>query len=794
MIMSCINPRVAQRIRDRKPVCILIGHRELTSEMPQFATDKTGKELDFYNWRRRGFLSWEGSRPVVVFAEEDVLEYEGGMQLESILIHEFGHVIHGAGFDEDLQKRLTETYDLAKAGGLWNDGRAAQRFRRVKSSKPVNLFDALVKAFPDQSPELIKTCLDSGDILVNRKPTNSRIKVTATDKVLIVFGGEKECYAGKNRSEYWAEGVQYWFDTNRTMDHDHNHIHTRKQLKTYDPVLAELCKDALLDSEWRYVSPRERAGTAHLKGFDPSDSPEVVDPDHIEQAALDYYDTYWEGYWTRLQEKHGVTTVLSAESKVQVKDRPKQKPPKRPLTEDRFEIRNVEGWTVYINRDVPKEHPEQWARTLEHLRWELYQIKLAAPTEAVSNMQENNAIWIEYKEKVDLSYHPDRNWLTGRGYRIPRDPRSFMSLSAKTHVGDSYRHPFVVFHELAHGYDFHFIGKSRDYGNAKSQSNYERMMSEGTYEKVLIWNGQRGSHYGRSNRMEYWAESTEAYFAVNDIYPFVRAELREHDPIMAQFVERYWGVEPAEIRQLEEELAAYQHDVRHWTGSPARASGSEATAEYIPTEQYDKRDIDGWTVYVDPRLTNQPGLCESMVTLLNYKLHMIDHFISEQGQAQLHQVPIWLEIGGVGPYVHYWDSRKDLLGDRLNPDKFRAVEIRDPRRMMKWALLQQSDVLYELALAYYDRHAAGSDSELGKKIRMAYRQAGKDGKYESVLRFDGRRVLHPALAGEKQYFAELLASYFLVNDHYPFIRCELKEQDVAGFALIDGLWEGNPRR
>ena len=77
-------------------------------------------------------------------------------------------------------------------------------------------------------------------------------------------------------------------------------------------------------------------------------------------------------------------------------------------TEDRFAICNVEGWTVYINRDVPRQHPEETARTLEHLKWELYQIKLAAPAQAVNNMQEKNAIWIEYREKADLSYHPDR--------------------------------------------------------------------------------------------------------------------------------------------------------------------------------------------------------------------------------------------------------------------------------------------------------------------------------------------------------------------------------------------------
>ena len=465
---------------------------------------------------------------------------------------------------------------------------------------------------------------------------------------------------------------------------------------------------------------------------------------------------------------------------------PAAKPATQPITEDRFEIRNVEGWTVYINRDVRKQHRQELAQTMEHLRWELYQIKLAAPPVAVSNMQENNAIWIEYNEKVSLSYHPSRNWLTGRGYKVPRDPQSFMSLSVKTHYRDSYRHPFVIFHELAHGYDFHFIGKGRTYGNGECEANYQRMMKGGTYEKVLIWFGRKGSHYGRSNRMEYWAESTEAYFAVNDIYPFVRAELREHDPKMARFVERYWGVDPKQVAGLEQDLAAY-HQQR------ARAGGSGAKTKHTPTERYSKRTIKGWTVYVSPALTSQPGLCEIMVTLLTYKLHTINHFIAPDGQKQLHQVPIWLEIGRPGQYVRYCPSREQLRKEKANPDKFQAVEVRDPQRMLKWALLQQSDVLGEVATGYYDRFAT-KGSDLRKKIAAAYAQAVKGGKYTSVLRFDGRRVPHPALAGEKTYFAELMESYFLVNDHYPFIRCELKDQDAAGYALIADLWEGNPRR
>lgn len=304
MVMKTIRPDVAGRIRGKKVLCVLVAKDELTSDMPQFKSDKTGRELDFYNWRQRGFLTTVDGRSTVLFAEEDVMEYEGGMQVESILIHEFGHVIDGAGFDENQRRELKEAFEQAKTEGIWNDGLAAQRFRRVKGDEPVSLFDALVKAFPKESPDLLKRCLDGGDILVNEKPTYSGVEVTGKDKVLIMFGGEKQCYAGTNKAEYFAEGVQCWFDTNRTMDHDHNRIHTRDQLKAYDPGLAKLCEEVLGDSGWRFVSPRTRAGQDHLLGYDPAKSPVVVKTDFIDAAAQDYYDEYWADYWQRLRDKY----------------------------------------------------------------------------------------------------------------------------------------------------------------------------------------------------------------------------------------------------------------------------------------------------------------------------------------------------------------------------------------------------------------------------------------------------------------------------------------------------------
>ena len=43
MVMRSIKPEVAQQIRDKKVLCVLVGHRELTSDVPQFVSDKTGK-------------------------------------------------------------------------------------------------------------------------------------------------------------------------------------------------------------------------------------------------------------------------------------------------------------------------------------------------------------------------------------------------------------------------------------------------------------------------------------------------------------------------------------------------------------------------------------------------------------------------------------------------------------------------------------------------------------------------------------------------------------------------------
>ena len=55
-----------------------------------------------------------------------------------------------------------------------------------------------------------------------------------------------DTYAATNIWEYWAEGVQTWFNVNGEVevpDGKHNHINLREELKTYDPRLYDILLD-----------------------------------------------------------------------------------------------------------------------------------------------------------------------------------------------------------------------------------------------------------------------------------------------------------------------------------------------------------------------------------------------------------------------------------------------------------------------------------------------------------------------------------------------------------------------
>jgi hypothetical protein len=203
-------------------------------------------------------------------------------------------------------------------------------------------------------------------------------------------------------------------------------------------------------------------------------------------------------------------------------------------------LRDIEGWKIHIDPALLEgEHREEGTKALVMLANHLQRIKILVPAEPLAKMQ-TLEIWIEHNHALlkPMQYHPSKSWLVANGH----DPR----LTRKVHIPQArelisrsqlLKHPAVILHELAHAYHDQILS----FEHAEVLAAYNKAKEAGTYESVLLYTGKKVKHYGLSNHKEYFAEGTEAYFYRNDFYPFVRAELKEHDPTLHEALVKIWG-------------------------------------------------------------------------------------------------------------------------------------------------------------------------------------------------------------------------------------------------------------
>jgi dipeptidyl-peptidase-4 len=149
-------------------------------------------------------------------------------------------------------------------------------------------------------------------------------------------------------------------------------------------------------------------------------------------------------------------------------------------------------------------------------------------------------IWLEAKHPSleTMQYHPSRGWLLANGHdeRLTKKvhlPRADQLLSKEQML----KHPAMILHELAHAYHDQFLS----FDQPEIIAAFEEAKAGKRYEDVLLYTGRTVRHYGLSNHKEYFAEGTEAYFYRNDFFPFVRAELKQHDRALHDLLGRLWG-------------------------------------------------------------------------------------------------------------------------------------------------------------------------------------------------------------------------------------------------------------
>ncbi|MFN8742538.1 MAG: FG-GAP-like repeat-containing protein [Pirellula sp.] len=210
------------------------------------------------------------------------------------------------------------------------------------------------------------------------------------------------------------------------------------------------------------------------------------------------------------------------------------------------ETRDISGWQVHIAKKLLETEPDDTAKALDGLKKMLDEIVRDVPAPAVTEMKKV-PLYFSPSYKLGQSgaeFHPGAGWLRDNG-RDPAMAQGVEFSGVHDFEAEMQRMPNFALHELAHAY--HFRSLPDGFGNEEIKAAFQRAKESGLYDRVerTFGNGKAGTFeraYAMTNAMEYFAETTEAYFFRNDFFPFNREELRRHDPEMYSLLEKLWGV------------------------------------------------------------------------------------------------------------------------------------------------------------------------------------------------------------------------------------------------------------
>jgi Anthrax toxin lethal factor, N- and C-terminal domain len=216
-------------------------------------------------------------------------------------------------------------------------------------------------------------------------------------------------------------------------------------------------------------------------------------------------------------------------------------PPAAPTWDpvERYTEERVEGWKVLVHKDLATDaNRDLRGRTLRLLTDHLYRITRVLPPPALEKVR-GIPVWVElaHPRHPCMCYHPSAVWLRTHGMN-PEKAGAVEIANCKNFLTWTQQQPWMVLHELAHGYHDKVLG----YDDADVRAVYDAAKEAKAYESVLHIDGGKKRHYALTNDKEYFAEASEAYFGTNDFFPFVRAELRQHDPRGFAMIEKAWGV------------------------------------------------------------------------------------------------------------------------------------------------------------------------------------------------------------------------------------------------------------
>jgi len=233
-------------------------------------------------------------------------------------------------------------------------------------------------------------------------------------------------------------------------------------------------------------------------------------------------------------------TMNSAVAEPAIKTEKQEVKPLAYDTIDHYKNMQLSDWQLIVHQDLINNEPKLWEQVKQELKHQFYQIQRRVPADAVKKLK-RVPIWVELGEghHPGLVYHPNPQWLSANEMN-PEKARCVEISNARNFVNWSIAQPYCILHEMAHAW--HHQQLPDGFGNKDISLTLQRAKQKKLYGPVLHINVKSRQAYAGTNPMEYFAESSEAFFGTNDFYPFVRSELKQYNPEMHDLVGRLWGV------------------------------------------------------------------------------------------------------------------------------------------------------------------------------------------------------------------------------------------------------------
>lgn len=334
-------------------------------------------------------------------------------------------------------------------------------------------------------------------------------KLQALMNDAIAKGKYKDTYALENFIEYWAEGVQDWFDVNAEVpvaNGKHNWVNTREDLKAYDPGLYALIS--------RYFPDTKEHISKHAKQNLYTGEPDAA-------------------------------TLQALQAKPQpLPDGFKIVTPPEGYPEFYKKYVDCNGIPIISSWRVPDSCLVQAYRTLYAMTCMLSPEIL----EAMRRVDARVAIMARYEGTTDVPEHADLvndttlNWnLRARG--LGGDLQLTLTSGAEENILayqiDKYHAEDILIHEFSHA--IHLIGilQVNPDINDRLTALLGKARSEGRYANT----------YASTDIYEYWAEGVQNWFNVNAEVPRpdgkhnwvnTREDLKAYDPELFALIAEYF--------------------------------------------------------------------------------------------------------------------------------------------------------------------------------------------------------------------------------------------------------------